>query len=107
MLFSLPHFTASQRPDAGIGQPDKQTPPVVYQRHAGASRRQRFKSCVVKPPSAPVDLQLIKRVLAIRTAPVDMAPTETAAPAPPSRHRAGHSRAAFLIRSDGNLILIH
>jgi hypothetical protein len=41
-----------------------------------ASRRQRFKSWVGKPPQPQLVLQLIKRVLAIRTVAVELAQGE-------------------------------
>src|SRR5262245_40577454 len=53
----------------GIGQPDKQAPPVVDQRHAGGQQAATFQILGREAAPAPMVLQLIKRVLAIRSWP--------------------------------------
>src|SRR5262249_60528489 len=60
----------------GIGQPDKQAPPVVDQRHAGGQQTATSQILGCEAAPAPMVLQLIKRVLAIRTVPVELAQGE-------------------------------
>src|SRR6516162_5499726 len=57
-----------------ISQPDKQAPPIVAPRW-----RPRFKILGCEAPPAPMVLQFIKRVLAIRTGPVELAQGENLA----------------------------
>src|SRR5215469_4177953 len=57
----------------GIGQPDKQAPPIVDQRHAGGQQAATFQILGCEAAPAPMVLQFIKRVLAIRTVPVELA----------------------------------
>src|ERR1700757_2099428 len=56
-----------------IGQPEKQAPPVVDQRHVGGQQAATSQILRCEATPAPVVLQLIKRVLAIRSVPVELA----------------------------------
>src|SRR6201998_2218783 len=60
----------------GIGQPDKQAPPVVDQRHAGGQQAATLQIVRREATPAPVVLQFVKRVLAIRTVTVELAQGE-------------------------------